>query len=478
MKFRYKVLLINIIILSVGLASALYFMIRQNMDQALENRINNAIEENNVLQSAVEFNLLDVNDNKKSSYSAALKNNSDMITLSMFANRSDVFIIYDNAMVYTNSDSAYDEPFKLAERTSPGKKNYIITHEDNEYYIYVSSCSLIASATLNIISKSNISDTYRMLGQQMNFYSVLLLLTIIVGSVIIYLFGMLLTNPLERLNQVAKDFGKGDFSARADIKTNDEIGDLALSYNQMADSVSSHVDELNDMIERQNQFIGDFTHEIKTPMTSIIGYADTIRSIELPREKQISSASYIFSEGKRLEKMSSKLFDLIYLKERDLKFSRFPVTSLAEQVEYGISPALEAKNITLKTDFEKITLLGDIDLLTSAFINLIDNARKASDEGSTIEFNGKMQNAKYLITVKDSGMGIPPEHLEHIRDAFYMVDKSRSRKEGGAGLGLSLANIIFTRHDAVMLIESTPGQGTKITVVFPSKTQEEVDDEE
>ncbi|MCR5799989.1 MAG: HAMP domain-containing histidine kinase [Lachnospiraceae bacterium] len=477
MKFRYKVLLINIIILSVGLASALYFMIRQNMDQALENRINNAIEENNVLQSAVEFNLLDVNDNKKSSYSAALKNNSDMITLSMFANRSDVFIIYDNAMVYTNSDSAYDEPFELAARTSPGKKNYIITHEDNEYYIYVSSCSLIASATLNIISKSNISDTYRMLGQQMNFYSVILLLTIIVGSVLIYLFGMLLTNPLERLNQVAKDFGKGDFSARADIKTNDEVGDLALSYNQMADSVSGHVDELNDMIERQNQFIGDFTHEIKTPMTSIIGYADTIRSIELPREKQISSASYIFSEGRRLEKMSSKLFDLIYLKERDLKFNRFPVSGLAEQVEYGISPALEAKNITLKTDFEKITLLGDIDLLTSAFINLIDNARKASDAGSTIEFNGKMQNAKYLITVKDSGMGIPPEHLEHIRDAFYMVDKSRSRKEGGAGLGLSLANIIFTRHDAVMLIESTPGQGTNITVVFPLETQEEVNDE-
>ena len=84
----------------------------------------------------------------------------------------------------------------------------------------------------------------------------------------------------------------------------------------MAQAVSDHVDELNDMVHRREQFVADFTHEIKTPMTSIIGYADTMRSLELPREEQIMALGYIFSEGKRLESMSNKLFDLIYLRQR------------------------------------------------------------------------------------------------------------------------------------------------------------------
>ena len=466
MKFRYRVLIINIIILSAALGITLFFMMQRNMDLALKNVTENAVEENNILQSAIEYTLLDVKTPEKKSYINALRSGSDMITLSLFSNHYDAYVIYDGSLIYSNPESGNDTVFTLANNTLIGRKNYIITHEDDAFYIYVASCSYVGGSTLNIINRSDITTTYDMLNDQMTYYSAIALITIIAGSVFTYMASRFLTNPLERLNLVSRSFANGDYSARANIKTHDEIGELSQSYNLMADSVSEHVSMLNDMIDRQNQFIADFTHEVKTPLTSIIGYADTIRSLELPRDKQISSASYIFSEGKRLEKMSSKLFDLIYLKDKGLIFEEFDSGRLFEIVSYNISPALEEKNIRLDVSYEDTILFGDIDLLSSAFTNLIDNARKASETGSVIHFTGKLKNEKYMICVADHGYGIDPVHLDHIRDAFYMVDKSRSRKEGGAGLGLSLANTIFERHHAPMLIESTPGSGTGITVIF------------
>ena len=237
----------------------------------------------------------------------------------------------------------------------------------------------------------------------------------------------------------------------------------------MADSVCEHIDELHGMVTRQEQFVADFTHEVKTPMTTIIGYADMIRSKEMKRENQVLAASYIFHEGKRLEAMSMKLFDFIYTKHRKIEFHPISVASFMQEVEESVTPILAQKKQTLTCTTVDARIEGDSNLLKSAFINIIDNARKASEEGSGIRFFAEQMADGVKIGVQDFGVGISGEHLRRIFDEFYMVDKSRSRKEGGAGLGLSLAASIVESHGEKLEIESTVGEGTTMWVVFHEK---------
>ena len=478
MKFRYKVLIINIILLSIGIGTVGYFMIDKNVNLAIDSEIKNAIDENNMLQSAVEYELIGVANSDKISVTSTLNNVSAGVTSGMSANQSEVYIYYDNTLLYTNASHVTKQPENLINNATMGQKDYIISHENNEDYIYVTSYSRICDANLNIVNKRNITDVYNLIGQQIGYFRILLLIILLFCSTMMYIVSRLLTNPLEKLTKVSLAFGNGDYSVRSDVKTKDEVGKLSTTYNYMAQSVADHVDALEDMIKRQDQFVADFTHEIKTPMTTIIGYADTIRSRELSREKQIESASYIFSEGKRLESMSMKLFDLIYTKQHEINKKEFWVSQLMEEVSNSIEPALIAKNIKLETSYDNTKMIGDIDLLKSAFINLIDNARKASKQESSIIFKGEAYEDGYKISVKDCGTGISKEHISHITDAFYMIDKSRSRKEGGAGLGLSLASLIFKSHNADFNIDSTLGEGTCITLTFPEKNLCHIEEKE
>lgn len=479
MKFRYKVLIINIILLSLGISIVGFVMVDKNISLALDTQTRNAIDENNMLQGAIEFKLLDElnntsdsNSDNKSNFISALADVSETVSLGVSSTKTTIYVLFDNQIVYHSGDTS-KYVLELAETAALSEKKYIITEEEGIHYIYVTSSSYINDAQLNIINRLDITEVYTMLNNQIRYFYSLLLVTALLCSIFMYIISRLLTKPLEHLTDVSKAFGDGDYTVRSDVKSHDEIGELSNTYNYMAQSVSDNIDALNEMIKNQDQFIADFTHEIKTPMTSIIGYADTLRSRELTRENQILCSTYIFKEGKRLEKMSMKLFDLILTKQKPIDKHDFNVGALFNSVAESTIPALEAKSIELETNFEDVSIYGDIDLLKSAFINIIDNARKASEENSKILFSGvknidKDTNTEtYTITVKDFGRGIPKEHLGKIKEAFYMVDKSRSRKEGGAGLGLSLAHLIFGKHDATTTIESEPGKGTSIIVTFP-----------
>lgn len=478
MKFRYKVLIINIILLSIGIGTVGFLMIDKNFKLALDSQIKNAIEENNMIQSTVEFQLLDAINGSKSKFIGQLSITGAEVTSSMSVNQSAIYIVYDGELIYTNSDDSILYPNELWENTEIGKKNYVITEDTGKKYIFASSCSTVFDANLNIINRRDITDAYDLMEQQIIYFRFLLILVVLVCSICMSAISMWLTRPMETLNKISKSFGEGNYDARADIKSQDEIGALACTYNQMAQAVSEHVDELNDMIVRKEQFVADFTHELKTPMTSIIGYADMLRSKEMTRENQIMAASYIFSEGKRLESMSQKLFDFIYTKQRNITVEPFMTKKLAEDVSVSVMPSLKGKDISLDMQVENIQLMGDAALLKSSFINLIDNARKASEIGSVIKFTGIKRDDIYEFTIQDFGIGISSEHLSRICDEFYMVDKSRSRQEGGAGLGLSLANLVFQCHSADFLIESEPGKGTTMRILFSicaHNTQEESD---
>ena len=265
-----------------------------------------------------------------------------------------------------------------------------------------------------------------------------------------------------------------DYTVRADVKSDDEVGELAGNFNAMAGSVEDHVEELKDMVKRRDQFVADFTHEMKTPMTTIIGYADSVRHLDLSEEEKDMSLDYIYTEGRRLENMSQKLFDLIYLKGNDIFMEEIDAEDLGHQIVLHMKPIMDRKNVSLNTDFEEGTVYGDIELIKTVFINLLDNARKASDEGAVVNFTGRVKpDGKYEFLVEDSGIGMDEETKKRLFDEFFMADKSRTRKEGGAGLGMSLVSIILNKHEADIRVESELGKGTRIYTEWKMESDDE-----
>lgn len=472
MKFRYKVLLVNIIIIAITLSVSGFFIISRQNRLIMDSEIKNSVTENNLIESTLEYSLLDTINSSAQNVRSVLPTYASRVSSGMLASTTSLYVTYDSNIIYTSKGEQTSPSQTLLKNNTPGKR-YQIVHENNKTFIYVMSSIYINDLIINIITKRNITNTMAMINNNISLYRLYIIVILLISGFIVYIISTFLTRPLEKLNTVTDTFAEGDFTTRSNISTHDEIGLLSEKFNHMADSVENHIVQLNDTLHRRDQFVADFTHEIKTPMTTIIGYADTIRSVELPREDEVKAASYIFSEGKRLEQMSSHLFDLIYLKDGEIPKTVINTQALGETVIDTMRPSLEKSQMNLISDIDSASIYGDSSLLKTVFINLLDNARKYSDNGEDIYFTGHIisssSNKKdlYEFVVEDHGIGIAKEDIDKICDEFFMVDKSRSRKEGGAGLGMSLVSSILNEHSAQLEIESELGKGTKMKVIFP-----------
>lgn len=198
-------------------------------------------------------------------------------------------------------------------------------------------------------------------------------------------------------------------------------------------------------------------------MTSIIGYSDTLLHVRINEEQQKKALTHINNECRRLERLSGKMMNLLELYNNEtIHMEKHPVSQLIGKVAELEKYHLKEQGITLETRSDDTVLLMDMDLMESLLVNLIDNAMKASKEGDTIY----VEAVGTCILVEDHGRGIPAEEIPKITEAFYMVDKSRSKKAGGIGLGLALCTQIVKLHGAKMEIKSKPGVGTQIRVIF------------
>lgn len=477
MKFRYKVLFVNLIILSVILGFTGYLFVYRNYKQALDVELRNAASENNMVKASIEYELLSVLNSETYKISDDVSRIAKRVDSGMLLSGSTLYIKLEDNIVYSGAEDEEIIPGEITTDQTTDSKRYIYQDNGKQYYVYVSSPAYINNANLYIITRKDITNVYSQLNDNLQFLKIISIIVLLVSALIMYLISVLLTRPLEKLNMITTKISGGDYTVRADIDTNDEVGELAGNFNTMAGSVEDHVEELKDMVKRRDQFVADFTHEMKTPMTTIIGYADSVRHLELSEEERDMSLEYIYSEGIRLETMSQKLFDLIYLKDNDIFMEELDAAELGEQIELLMNPIMKRKNISLKTDFEEGTVYGDGELIKTVFINLLDNARKASDEGSVVSFTGKVKEIdgekQYEYMVEDTGIGMNEETRKRIFDEFYMADKSRTRKEGGAGLGMSLVSIILDKHNADIEIESEEGKGTRIYTRWRMESEDE-----
>ncbi|MBR3142312.1 MAG: HAMP domain-containing histidine kinase, partial [Clostridiales bacterium] len=275
-----------------------------------------------------------------------------------------------------------------------------------------------------------------------------------------------MTMPLYKVSRTARALASGHLESRVNSKTQDEIGQLGSDFDHMADRLEDNINELKLSMEKQDRFMGSFAHELKTPMTSIIGYADLLRSQALNGDETQEAANYIFSEGKRLESLSLKLLDLLMMKQQDIKFVPTDMKGMIENLTSHLKPVYKSKKIILQCRLEPAVCMVEPDLFSSLITNILDNARKAMDNGGNIMILGESVNGNYRIRVIDNGRGMPEEALKHITEAFYRVDKSRSRAQGGVGLGLNLCKEIIELHNGTIAFASKEGNGTCVTITI------------
>ncbi len=268
--------------------------------------------------------------------------------------------------------------------------------------------------------------------------------------------------PVRVLERKAVEISDGRYDSRIHIKGHDEIASLAERFNRMAEAVSERIAALNETAERQKAFINALSHEIKTPVTSIMARAETLLLRDVSERDRERSLERIYNQCAWMEKLSGKLTALVMLQGSvDVKPEN--VGELLAAVEETVSDALEKKNITIITDCRIGVLSVDFDLMRSALVNLVDNAVKASEKDAVIE----LRAYNNILEVEDHGRGIPEEEIGLITQPFYVADRSRNKKTGGSGLGLALVQRITEVHGAELIITSKLGEGTTVKIIFP-----------
>lgn len=314
-----------------------------------------------------------------------------------------------------------------------------------------------------IVCFRDITSIYRMTERILFRGAVLSILLSGTVAALVYLLTQKILRPLYRLQTTADVIAKGNFEQRIGSNRKDEIGKIAASFDSMAEQIEKRIGKLRELYERQQRLVAGLAHELKTPMTAIQGFSETLQRVALTEEQQHRALGYIEKECRRLAALSGKMLELARYEDpsQALEKKKIRLAPLFEQAQEIMGGHREAEGIQLEIETDPaLSVEADESLLLSCILNLLDNACKASTPGQTVRLCGTKEG----ILVEDAGCGIPGEDIGRVTEAFYMVDKSRARKQGGAGLGLALCRQITSLHGWELEIESAAGEGTRVWI--------------
>ena len=331
--------------------------------------------------------------------------------------------------------------------------------------------SLIAAGdeTMELTARFDLSTVYETRAAQQKLYLIIYIIVVLFGVISAAVLSFAMTLRLHRLTRTVRQIAGGDLSKRSRLTDQDEFGQLSRDLDSMADRMQENITKLETEMQRQESFMGAFAHELKTPMTSIIGFSDLLRQGNLDENTRMMAADYIHSESRRLERLSFKLLDLLLLKKDGLALKRVPLNTFVAEIERAMAPAMKNKNIRLVCRADHHRVILEPDLVKSLLYNLIDNASKAMEGEGIIAVKATAIPGGCEFQVADNGRGMEADQLSRITEAFYRVDKARSRSQGGAGLGLALCKQIVELHNGSIRFASEPGKGTRVTVTLYGK---------
>lgn len=334
----------------------------------------------------------------------------------------------------------------------------IVTYGDDGTASIIAFCYASTPATFG----SGLPVTFL----QIFFIAIAVMLVIVIIFVAVMSYSM--SRPLRQMSAAAKKFAVGDFSSRVEVRSDDEIGELANAFNYMADSLSASEG-------MRRTFISNVSHELKTPMTTIAGFIDGMLDGTIPPERQPHYMKIVSTEVKRLSRLVTSMLSLSRIDRGELKVNRqrFDMFSMIVTILASFEQRIIAQklHITGLEDFRSITVNADPDLMYQVIYNLIENAVKFTNEGGTINFAVEETRYDISVMISNTGAGIAPEDIRFVFDRFYKTDKSRSMDKKGMGLGLFIAKTIMRLHGGDIFVDSRVNEYTRFTFRLP-RTEE------
>ena len=344
-------------------------------------------------------------------------------------------------------------------------------NQGDSYYIYVSGLLPIPFDHFLLDYSLDITQSIVEMREIQNVLLVSVIIFSIIAGFALYLILSSIFKPLSVIAKTSREIAGGLYGERIKVSGRNELAQVAYDFNKMAERIESHMRYLEAEAESKQQFVDNFAHEIRTPLTSIYGYAEYMQKADLDDEEIIESSAYIMDEAKHMRNIANSLLELATLREYAPVKGKISVSKLFDDIAQSMNKLLQESAIELTCDIEDSVdnIIGQEDLVKSLLINLCNNAHKSCHPNKgKIELKAIKQAENVKISVADNGCGISEKDLPQILDPFYRVDRSRNREQsgGGIGLGLTLCNRIAEVHNTQLLIKSTLGKGTTVEIIF------------
>lgn len=369
---------------------------------------------------------------------------------------ADIVLVNSSGYIYGISNNKYEYLYNkryTSFNLEDLKNDNILEYKSGDNYIYCrgmyNSSGEFIGGIVYIISQDTIN---RPIDDMYDIIWISVVIAIIILNIIFYFISKkFIIKPLESINEVAKDFSNGHFEKRVNIKNNDEIGDLAKTFNDMADSIE-------EAENNRREFISNISHELRSPITSIKGFITAILDGIIPQEKEKDYLKIANDEIMRLTRLVNDLLDLSAMQAGKVQFKPMKVdinNAIRITVVKLGQKALE-KNIKIDINLsgKSLFVLADNDKIIQVLTNLIDNAIKYCNRDGKIIVSTKIKNEKVIVSVYNNGPGIKEEDLKYIWDRFYKADKSRTNKTS-TGLGLPIVRNIILQHNEKIWIDNT-----------------------
>jgi signal transduction histidine kinase len=299
-------------------------------------------------------------------------------------------------------------------------------------------------------------------GEFKGMINTVLLVVLFSGSVLILIASRFIVNPLKRLTQATRRLARGDFDVKVSIKQKDELGQLADSFNHMAE-------ELKQLEHMRQNFVSNVSHEIQTPLTSIRGFSKALRQPDIDEANRNKYLEIIELESERLSRLSENLLKLASLESEHHPFH--PITfDLDEQLRRIVvshEPQWSEQHLELDLNLPKVKITADADQLNQVWVNLLGNAIKFTPAYGKIRISLEPLTDRVQVKIRDSGLGISEEDRERIFERFYKVDQARQRDTGSNGLGLAIVRKIVDLHHGTIEVQSELGKGAVFKITLP-----------
>lgn len=335
---------------------------------------------------------------------------------------------------------------------------------NNPHYAAANKIEIDGVKTGYIVATDSIDDAKVLMKRIAKIYVISAIVPLIIIYVAIYIMTYRFTRPLRLMSEASKAMTKGDFSRRIPVTSDDEIGQLAVSFNQMTNSLAR-------LEEVRKSFIANVSHELRTPMTTIGGFIDGIIDGTIDADKQSYYLGIVHDEIKRLSRMVESMLSISKLEanETQLKKESFDFREQILNIVIAQEQRINKKQIEIVglDKLQDVEIVADKDLIHRAVYNLVDNAIKFTNEGGKIEFFVKQDLKKTTFKILNTGKGIPQNELPYVFERFYKVDKSRSTNKDSTGLGLYIVKTIIKNHGGVLSVTSVENSFTAFEFDLP-----------